>query len=242
MNARLLDRFGEGVRPWLAGLPALVADLSARWDLRVERELTGGTSHALLCSRAGEPVVLKVTPEPGIAAEEVAALGAWASSPGVVSVLESDVAAGAVLLEGLVPGTPVTYGPALVGVLETLHVPPPAGFRSLADRVDFMFGLAARRRGRDFSAAHAVAARLARDRVPAVLLHGDLHLLNVLESARGPVVIDPRPCVGDAAFDAVDFAWAAPSPDEGVELLSRVVDGDRLRAWCDVLSVFRPTS
>lgn len=41
-----------------------------------------------------------------------------------------------------------------------------------------------------------------------MLLHGDLHLGNVLDGgpARGLVAIDPRACVGDPCFDAVDYA------------------------------------
>jgi len=40
-----------------------------------------------------------------------------------------------------------------------------------------------------------------------VLLHGDLHLGNVLDGggSGGLVAIDPRACAGDPCFDAVDY-------------------------------------
>jgi streptomycin 6-kinase len=40
-----------------------------------------------------------------------------------------------------------------------------------------------------------------------VLLHGDLHLGNVLDGgpSRGLVAIDPKACLGDPCFDAVDY-------------------------------------
>ncbi|MFI9007651.1 aminoglycoside phosphotransferase family protein [Actinosynnema sp. NPDC053489] len=234
-------RFGPGVRSWLAGVDALVAGLCRDWGLEVVRPLAGGTSHAVLCSRDGEPVVLKVTPDPAIAVRERAALRAWEPSPRVVRVLAADPARGALLLEGLVPGTPVGDDPRLADVLRDLHVPPPGGFPSLAERVDFVFGLLRRRHPGDHDAAHARAARLARDPVPATLLHGDLHFGNVLDAgARGPVAIDPRPCVGDPAVDAVDLAYASPDLAEGVRRWSSVVDGDRLAAWCGVFAGFFP--
>ncbi|GGP53798.1 DUF3090 family protein [Saccharothrix coeruleofusca] len=184
--------------------------------------------------------------------EEHAALRAWEPSPRVVRVLEADVPAGALLLEGLVPGTQVgsSGGVAAVPVrrladlLRELHTPPPPpGLPTLAQRVDYIFDLFRRRRPeQDHSAAHAAAAALAGDRVPTRLLHGDLHLGNVLDGgARGLVVIDPRPCVGDPAVDAVDFAYAGPDLRARIEALSAVVDGDRLAAWCAAFAPYFPS-
>lgn len=251
MNERLLSRFGPGVRPWLEALPELVDGLARRWGLEVVRPMSGGTSHTLLCRRGTTPVVLKLTPDATIAAEEHAALRAWEPSPRVVRVLEADVPAGALLLEGLVPGTPLggsgAVGPVpverLADLLRELHAPPPPpGFPTLAERVDYIFGLFRRRRPeQDHAAAHEAAAALARDRVPARLLHGDLHLGNVLDGGpRGLVVIDPRPCVGDPAMDAVDFAHAGPDLPARIEALSSVVDGDRLAAWCAAFAPYFP--
>ncbi|MBB5802493.1 streptomycin 6-kinase [Saccharothrix ecbatanensis] len=246
LETRMVRRFGDGVRSWLDGLPALVAGLCRDWGLEVVRPMSGGTSHALLCERDGVPVVLKVTPEPLLAVQEHAALRAWEPSPRMVRALRVDPARGALLLEGLVPGTPVQDGPGPAGsglaeVLRALHIPPPEGFPPLAERVDFVFGLLRTRHPGDHDAAHAKAAALARDRVTATLLHGDLHFGNVLDAGeRGLVAIDPRPCVGDPAVDAVDFAYASPDLRDGIERWSSVVDGDRLAAWCGVFAGFFP--
>jgi streptomycin 6-kinase len=241
VNDRLVTRYGPGVLDWVEALPGLVGSLASRWGLRVVRPLPGASSHTLLCSRDGVPVVLKLLPDPSVAAEEHAALRAWASSPRVVDVLDADLGLGALLLEGLVPGDPASYGPGMVEVLRGVHVAPPEGFPPLWRRVDFVFELLARRRPGDHAAGHAAASALARDRVRPALLHGDLHLDNVLDAgARGLVAIDPRPCVGDPASDAVDFAFAAPSLAEGVQALSAAVDGDRLMAWCEAFAVFFP--
>jgi streptomycin 6-kinase len=80
---------------------------------------------------------------------------------------------------------------------------------------------------------HTVAppATLGRD------LRGDLHLGNVLEGGpHGLTAIDPKPCVGDRCFDAVDYVVAGAT-QEGIEPRLRAMataadlDPDRLRAW-----------
>lgn len=78
-----------------------------------------------------------------------------------------------------------------------------------------------------------------------VLLHGDLHLGNVLDGGaeRGLMAIDPKACVGDPCFDAVDCVVAGAGL-EGVETrCARVaaacgLDGDRLHAWSQVIAPF----
>jgi streptomycin 6-kinase len=61
-------------------------------------------------------------------------------------------------------------------------------------------------------------------------------------AGRGLVAIDPRPCVGDAAFDAVDWVfWAEDDPrlwkPRSRELAAALaVDPDRLWAWCGALA------
>lgn len=64
-----------------------------------------------------------------------------------------------------------------------------------------------------YERGRASALQLAADATATVLLHGDLTPANVLDggSARGLVAIDPAPCLGDPAFDAVDLVfWQAP--------------------------------
>lgn len=261
---RLLDRFGAGVGPWCDALPSVVAGLAGRWDLEVRSAMSGGTGRALLCrDGAGRPVVLKLTPEPRIAAIEAAALRAWSGSSRVVELLDHDPATGAVLMEGLVPGTPLAERGARIELgevaelLAQLHqAPAPAsGFPSLTERVDLLFALAGRRvlglpaanrpPAQLLDRAHAAARALAAGG-PMVLLHGDLHPGNVLDAgpARGAVAIDPRPCVGDPAFDAVDWAFLPMAAGGDLEtglagLRARMpaLDVDRLRWWCHALAV-----
>ena len=87
---------------------------------------------------------------------------------------------------------------------------------------------------------------------PAGLLHGDLHLSNILRAgpARGLVAIDPRPGFGDLTFDAIDWTLdRAASVDEVRERIGQLcrlvpdLDRDRLWRWCQataaVLAILR---
>jgi streptomycin 6-kinase len=77
-----------------------------------------------------------------------------------------------------------------------------------------------------------------------VLLHGDLHFGNVLDGGeRGLMAIDPKACLGDPCFDAVDYVTGGagrPAPD-GLEyrLTTLAAEADldpaRLLAWCRVV-------
>jgi len=75
-----------------------------------------------------------------------------------------------------------------------------------------------------------------------VLLHGDLHLGNVLDGgSRGLVAIDPRACVGDPCFDAVDYLLDGAGSD-GVDARCAALaaasglDAGRLLEWCRAIA------
>lgn len=243
---RLRGRFGPEVQPWLDGVPALVARLSARWGLEVVARMTGGTSVTLRCRRSdGSGAYLKLTPDREVFATEAAALRAWASSPAVVSLLDVADEDDALLIEALEPGTPLAdWRPAADLLASLREVPPPTGFPTVADRVDFMYGLARRRNpgvpGELLDASHAAARRLADTGSVIRLVHGDLHPANVLLGARGYVAIDPRPCLGDPDLDVVDWAFLDVTTVDQVRSRIaglRVLDEDRAFEWSRALAV-----
>ncbi len=156
--------------------------------------------------------------------------------------------------DGTVP--PRVIAPLLAALRE--HAPCPDGsLPSLAERVDFVFDLVGRRLRRTavpgavaalagpLSAGRAAARDLARSG-PARLVHGDLHAGNVLDAGGtgGLFAIDPRPCVGDPDFDAVDWVLLGTEDEavlrDRVTLLAGLVPGlraDRLLLWCAALAV-----
>lgn len=255
-RARLADRFGaELAGPWCDALPDLVARLTAKWGLEVREARPGNTGRTLLCTGPGGDLrVLKLTPDPEVARLEFTGLRAWAGCSRVVQVLDADLDVNAILLEGLVPGTPLDGDVpwAQIGeLLDQLHAAEPRGqFPRLAEGIEFIFTLSERRRRESAAAAHLSAEVLAKGREravelagsgPVTLIHGDLHPANVLDAGpdRGAVAIDPRPGLGDPSLDAVDFVFVpmreGGTLDDGIAALAPHVtdfDAERVHAWC----------
>ena len=174
-------------------------------------------------------------------------------------MLAVDEAAGALLLEAVAPGTALDESAAypglerLAALVTSLHqggVRDPR-HRPLAERVDSLFdsGMKDYERKPDladliphelYARGRRLAMRLAADAVPAVLLHGDLTPVNVLDGGaeRGLVAIDPAPCLGDPAFDAVDLVFFHAGDVETIaaraeELAPAIgADAGRLLGWC----------
>ena len=206
--------------------------------------------------------MLKLTPDAELGAAEAWALRRWQPSGRVPLVWGHDAPLGALLLEAIPSETPLSeLGRAvaldevadLIGGLHRCGAPVAAdGVESLAARVEFIFEHwieRHRRRGEAVTRAVPVdrlrrgcelARALAADAGEPVLLHGDLHPGNVLDggAVRGLVAIDPRPCVGDAAVDAVDWVfWAVDDPgaweSRSWDLAGALgLDHERLWAWC----------
>jgi streptomycin 6-kinase len=269
VRARLARRFGPEVAGWCAGLPALADDLAVRWGLRLGQAWPkGGTSVVLPCeSDDGELLVLKLTPDLKIAADEATALDAWMACRHVVTLHDADLDRGALLLERVLPGTRLADEPdrwpleEVVPVLSGLWQEPSglgggSGLPELRERAEFVFEITRRR----LDLHPAVAGRVPPELVegsrslasalavegPVRLLHGDLHAGNVLRggTGRGLVAIDPRPCLGAPAFDAVDWVLADGGGEHAVQqridwLAGRVdgLDPGRAWAWCQATAV-----
>lgn len=258
LRDRMIERFGPSAGPWCDALPGILRELSARWRLRLGTEMSGGTACVYRGTGPGGAVVLKLTPDPVIAREEAAALRAWADSPRAAGLLDADLGHGALLIEGLSPGTPLRESatpvalPEIAELVHDLHaVPVPAErLPSLSERLALWFPVFERRRAtvaRELDGVVLERCRVAAAELVAgdTLLHGDLHAANVLDAGphRGAVAIDPRPCVGDGTFDVIDWAYdgvcdEAELPDRCAEL-ARLIDGlapDRLLRWCHVVA------
>jgi streptomycin 6-kinase len=188
-------------------------------------------------------------------------LRVFAPSGRVPAVLSADTEAGAMALEEILPGTeaedlPPASLPQLWGeLLAALHAvrPPTHGPRDLRGRATRPSPGSARgcpnrpsARGSTSprgSGRYSAVRRLLDTQASIVLLHGDLHLGNVLDGgpSRGLVAIDPKACLGDPCFDAVDYVVAGAG-FEGVEARCHRMaatcglDGDRLYAWSRVIA------
>jgi streptomycin 6-kinase len=208
---------------WFAALPGTVAALAERWSLRLGPPFEPGGQCSWVAP-AGEGRVLKVGWTHDEARDEAAGLRAW-DGHGTVRVLAEHVEGGttALLLERAVPGTPLTglsdpeQDVVLTTLLRRLWIEPAAGhpFRPLAALCD-AWATEAEVELADLDpglvrAGLALFRSLPRDHVPAVLLPTDLHAGNVLAARREPwLVIDPKPYVGDPAYDVLQHLLDHP--------------------------------
>jgi streptomycin 6-kinase len=194
------------------------------------------------------------------ALHEIDGLRFWNGDP-TVRLLEADVSLNAMLLERCEPGTSLRdlaeaeQDVVLAGLLHRIWRRPsaPHPFRpltvmiaswveeTLADRAKWIDAALVRAGLRVFEELGAVSS-------DDILLATDLHAGNVLRAQREPwLVIDPKPFVGDRAYDATQHLFncqarmsAAPGATirRFAELLG--VDSERVRLWMFARSAAEP--
>jgi streptomycin 6-kinase len=240
---------------WLACLPDRVRALATRWAVTFGPPFdTNETSAAWVAPGTrvdGSHVVLKVALPHMEGRDEIAGLRFWNGDP-TVRLIDADDRLGALLIERCTPGTTLHSQPegeqdeVVAVLLRRLWREPPGthGFRPLAEMTAFWAEetRAARDRWRDAGLVCAgleLFRELPNTAAAHVLLATDLHAGNVLRAEREPwLVIDPKPFVGDPAYDATQHLLncrtrllADPSGTivRFSELLA--VDAERVRLW-----------
>jgi streptomycin 6-kinase len=220
----------------MARLPVVVDDLARRWSLQVGRPFQPGGSAAWVAparTSTAERVVLKVGWLHDEALHEADGLRAW-DGRGTVRLLDSAVTGTtiALLLEACESGIPLAQSlpeneqdAVVAGLLRRLWIEPPAGspfrpLQAMCDRWAREFEqryAAARARGEDqldpglARAGIEMFRDLAGTAGRAVLLCTDLHHDNVLAASREPwLVIDPKPYIGDPAYDPIQHMLNFP--------------------------------
>lgn len=252
-NLRSMSTAGGPQAAWLAALPGLVAEFAERWSLRLGAAYEpGGTTAwvAPVTRRDGSGAVLKVGLRHDEARDEAAGLRFW-SGHGVVQVFEAQVydQTTALLLEECRPGTmlsaslpPVERDEVIAAILERLWTTPPPGhpFRSLQSMCDLWAAGFEESRPvpPDPGLMHAgldLWRTLPTTATDEVLLCTDLHPDNVLAAEREPwLVVDPKPYVGDPAYDVVQHMLNFPDrlatdPAALANRMAALLDLDALR-------------
>jgi len=256
VSARLLHfcRKSPDRMAWLERLPRTIAALEERWQLSIGEPLgsEGEASWvAAVARRDGSRAALKLGMPHMEAEHEIDGLRFWNGDP-TVRLIEADDALGAMLLERCEPGTSLRERPGpeqdavLAGLLRRMWKAPPAGhrFRPLSEMIEHWIGetMAGEAEWPDAALVHEgirCFRALTSDATARVLLATDLHAGNVLRAEREPwLVIDPKPFVGDPAYDATqhllnDLDRLSADPIGTIAryagLLS--VDEGRVRRW-----------
>jgi len=210
-----------GASDWLDELPALVAGVAAEWSIVVGRPYEGGTEAfvAEATGTDGTPAVLKVL-MPGARkdASNEATVLRLAGGDGCPSLYRYDPDRGALLMERL--GRPMhALGLPLSRRLEILcataqrvwRPAPDCGLPSGADKARWLANFIVRtweeldqpcsERAVDQALACAQRRTRAHRDDRSVLVHGDVHQLNALESGDGFKLVDPDGLVAEPEYD-----------------------------------------
>ena len=240
---------------WLARLPDVLRTLEYGWSLRLGAPFDGSEVSCsyvapVVCADA-TPAVLKVGMPHMEGRDEIEALRFWQGDP-TVRLLRADDQLGAMLLERCEPGTALreldeqAQDIVISGLLRRLWREPtePHPFRPLsaltAQWSDETLAQVA-----DWPDAGLVREglhlfqELPRTASTGLLLATDLHAGNVLRAKRQPwLVIDPKPFVGDPAYDATQHLFncdARLRSDPGATIRGFAdlleVDDARVRLW-----------
>lgn len=238
---------------WLQRLPAAVRELEERWQISLGRPVEAASAAwvAPAARDDGGPAVLKLSMPHYEGRHELHGLRFWSGDP-AVRLLEADEERNAMLLERCEPGTPLRELPeadqdaVIAGLLRRVwRTPdPPQPFRPLSEMTARWCEEA--RAGADGWPDRELAREGLRlfEELPAsapreTLLATDLHAGNVLRARREPwLVIDPKPFVGDPAYDATQHLLNCPGrmrsdPDGTIHRFAGLlgVDRRRVRLW-----------
>jgi streptomycin 6-kinase len=246
---------------WLAALPGLIEEVASGWELELgDPYLPGGQCAwvAPACNRNGEELVLKVGWRHREAEHEAEGLRHWDGDGAVRCYAERRLDdTTALLLERCTPGSQLKCGVSepeqdviIAGLLRRLWARQPAGghpFGTLAQMCSlwaewFELDYATDNRGLDAGLARdgiAALRELPASAESTVLLSTDLHAGNVLAAGREPwLVIDPKPFVGDPAFDPVQHMLNCDErlANDPAGLAGRMaylldLDRERVRLW-----------
>lgn len=217
---------------WLVELPSVVEQRCADWGLElIGRPFAGGTHSFVAPVRRTDNSVavlkIPVVDEENIG--EAAGLHCY-QGDGATRLYEYDANSGALLVEWARPGTPLLRQPEvpLEGIPENgdkvqaacalyrrLRRPPgdsPSEYPPLPRATDMVVGwveqLAEPELAAPFSVSELARARQWCDELidpdgPLVVVNRDTHLGNIVAAEREPwLLIDPKPYLGEAAFDA----------------------------------------
>ena len=240
---------------WLDRLPDVLRRLEHRWELTPDTPLHGEEPScsyvAAMRSANGTPAVLKIAMPHMEGEHEIDGLRFWNGDP-TVRLLTADDDLGAMLLERCNPGTPLRTLPehdqdlVISEMLHRLWRSPetPHPFRPLSTLTEYW---------RNETLEHIdqwpdvglvreglhLFEELPRNATGEVLLATDLHAGNVVRAEREPwLVIDPKPFVGDPAYDATQHLFNCRErlrldPDRTIRGFADLagIEHERVRLW-----------
>jgi streptomycin 6-kinase len=265
-TAALRQRVGDEADAWIDGLPDLIADLTARWDLHVTATARDVDPFGMTipARRDDARVQMRLSFPDGWFVDQTRALQAWDGN-GAVRLLEVDER-GAHLRATPDPGTSLgderNRSRALrlaADALRQLWIEPLEEIQSLTAEVRTWVGQMSERyesvhKPFETSLLHE-AEQVLRAYMPTqtkmVLLHGDARLDGFVMDGARALAVDPKPLVGEPAFDAASLLRDRPhelvdDPVAGTQMLQSRLDQltdlldvgpSRVKGWAYAVAV-----
>lgn len=211
---------------WRRDLDKHVAQCAKRWNLAIEGTISPGWVSVVLnvVCEGKTPAVLKIRRPGKNAKREANALRAFAGKK-CVRLLEFDPTIAAALLERVIPGQqlresdPPEQDLAMIEIMRTLWVTMPnerAGtLEDEADRLADNMEQVASDEWEFGTAARQLRVLAESQDAWSVMLHGNLHVGNVLCRQDGWVTVSPRGYMGEREFDAGWWLRDPPTTADG---------------------------
>ena len=240
---------------WLDRLSKIFREVEDRWRLSSEHPFDGSDASCAWVAPAvrsdGTRAVLKLGMPHMEGEHELHGLRFWDGDP-TVRLLDADIELNAMLLEYCDPGTSLRDKPdaeqdvVVATLLRRLWRRPvaPNPFRPLAAMTTYWAAetIAAAWQWPDavlIQEGLRLVDELSRPSFDDVLLATDLHAGNVLRAEREPwLVIDPKPFVGDRAYDATQHLLNCKErmltdPERTIRRFADLleIDDERVRLW-----------
>ena len=210
-----------GAQRWLDELPSIVAGLAADWSLEIGRVHESATEALVVEATAagGTPAVLKLlVPREGDHAVHEITVLRLTGGTGCVALLREDVSRGALLLERLGPsmydlGLPIAARHEILCATVARVWRPASGsglptgvhkgqwLVAFIERMWESLGRPGTRRTVDHALACAGRRIAAHRDADALLVHGDVHQWNALQSGDGFKLVDPDGLLAEPAYD-----------------------------------------
>lgn len=220
--ARILDLHGEQGQSWLDRLPDLIHDLEKAWAIQVKGAFPDSNYNYVAPAVHSDTLeaVLKLTVPGEHLVNEAKSLEAYGGC-GAPELLEKDLERGALLMRRVRPGTDAAELPdsqavsAAVEVMEQLHqatvpsgqLPTVVQWGEGFDRLRKIFdGRMGPLPAALVLEAEDIFRSLTASMGSAVLLHGDLHHMNILSGGDPTwLAIDPQGVIGESAYEIGAF-------------------------------------
>jgi streptomycin 6-kinase len=240
---------------WLDRLPDTLRKLERLWALTPDAPLDGEEPScsyvAAVRTANGTPAVLKIAMPHMEGEHEIHGLRFWQGDP-TVRLVEAVDELSAMLLERCTPGTPLRalaehdQDVVISGLLRRLWRQPlkPHPFRPLSVMTEYwsIETLSQIEQGADMGLVREglqLFEELPRNATKNMLLATDLHAGNVVRAEREPwLVIDPKPFVGDPAYDATQHLLNCRTrlrldPDRTIRSFADLagIEHERVRLW-----------